>query len=744
MTPPPLDGSALLLRPQAGSGAAALTAPNVFTSYECSRADIGVSSLASNIQETYAQCSEDLIVEGLLAARLALQGRAMSTLFYVEIGANHPVQTSNTYLLYRKHGASGVLVDANARLTDDLRRVRPRDLVLHTAVSAKTDPTLTFSVCEVSEVSSLAVKHIESFCTGAETVSMSVPNLHVNDLLSLYTDRQVDFLSIDVEGVDLEILEALNLSRFRPLVIQCEPREHFIPGTAQQMVKLLHQRGYTLVARTSINLIFVDSASLDVTEPSPQICSFDIFDTLISRRCVDPQRVFDLVETASGIIGFAAARRASEVAVAGQGTTLDMIYAELATRLGLETTTLDTLKQVEIDAELAQVIPVAENLTKVKPGDLLLSDMYLPADVISNLLNRAGLDVPVGLVVTADGKQSGRIWPHVKTSFRVTRHLGDNRLSDVESPTRFGIVSEHTRVTEPTPVEQWCLDSGLRALGEIMRAARLRISAPNPVLRKLLLVQTQFNFPLLFLGSIALHRYALSKNAQRLLFASRDCHLWHGLFKTLYPEQMQTEYFYTSRRARIQGSQGYRDYAAERLCKGALLIDLCGSGWSSARLLQSLGLEGRGLYFLHRIPAVPLYERQHPTPDNCEMGATIGATRQGLDHVRLEMSNYALHGSVIDIRQIAGTPVPVFDIDERLEAERNMVAAQVTCFRSMASEIPGRISTDTIRFQDADLIEIAARLYSLLSQDQSLTAAYAVSHHREDLRTLSALKLLPE
>ena len=55
---------------------------------------------------------------------------ALFLVFYVEIGANHPIQTSNTYLLYKKYNGHGVLVDADAELIPTLEKVRPRDEVI--------------------------------------------------------------------------------------------------------------------------------------------------------------------------------------------------------------------------------------------------------------------------------------------------------------------------------------------------------------------------------------------------------------------------------------------------------------------------------------------------------------------------------------------------------------------------------------------------------------------------------------
>jgi hypothetical protein len=71
--------------------------------------------------ETDARNGEDAIVESLLAARFGLAGRGLDTLFYVEIGVTRPLRASSTDLLSRRHGATGVLVAANADLIDELR-----------------------------------------------------------------------------------------------------------------------------------------------------------------------------------------------------------------------------------------------------------------------------------------------------------------------------------------------------------------------------------------------------------------------------------------------------------------------------------------------------------------------------------------------------------------------------------------------------------------------------------------------
>ena len=112
---------------------------NAYIRGECERAGVTPAVLDTFISETYAQQNEDLIVEALLTPVLRRAGRPLSSIFYIEIGANHPFQTSNTYLFHRKHGAKGVLVEANHQLVQQLKAARPKDEVIEAAVSARHD-----------------------------------------------------------------------------------------------------------------------------------------------------------------------------------------------------------------------------------------------------------------------------------------------------------------------------------------------------------------------------------------------------------------------------------------------------------------------------------------------------------------------------------------------------------------------------------------------------------------------------
>jgi FkbM family methyltransferase len=230
-------------------------AANPFIEYEIGRLKLKPAPIGTTIRETYAQCNEDLIVEALLRAKFIDAARDISTVRYLEVGGNHPVQTSSTYLLYRAWGGQGYIVEANAGLAQRLRSTRPRDVVIQTAVSNKFEETVSFHVHELDELSSLSVENIKHFdaLPGAVSRIETVPNIHINALFDAYIKFPLDFMSIDIEGLDLPVLQALDPAH-RPTVLQVECVDLTLLAKLRET---LEPRGYRLAAMTEVNVIFV-------------------------------------------------------------------------------------------------------------------------------------------------------------------------------------------------------------------------------------------------------------------------------------------------------------------------------------------------------------------------------------------------------------------------------------------------------------------------------------------------------
>lgn len=218
---------------------------------------------ASWIFESYSQYGEDRIMLALLRAQVCdRESRSFQSIKYIEIGGNHPVRNSNTWLLY-KLGCSGTLVEANPKLASLLSQVRPRDQVVPVAVVPDAQERVLLHLGKYDELSSLRADHIESFGDfnglGGIERAISVPAININTLLE-QTPDPLDYLSIDVEGLDVDLLEALDFARFQPAFIQAEPSEHFLRGNTNRMIDVMQRNNYVLLARTEGNCIFRENS----------------------------------------------------------------------------------------------------------------------------------------------------------------------------------------------------------------------------------------------------------------------------------------------------------------------------------------------------------------------------------------------------------------------------------------------------------------------------------------------------
>ena len=226
--------------------------------------DLGVRlpDLPVRAVELYGQAGEDLIVQSLLEAEALRRGVDLRQERYLEIGGNHPVAGSATFLLAEQLGMRGVLVEANPDLIADLARGRPGDVVVHGAIQTDDVETVELWVPRFSEIASLDPGFSSSWGGGwaGSSSPVRVPALRSSDVIRDHLGgRAPVFLSIDVEGMDLPLLRDFDFEAYRPWVVQAEPSEDYIPGNTDDMVEHLGTHGYELVGKTYVNLLFRDA-----------------------------------------------------------------------------------------------------------------------------------------------------------------------------------------------------------------------------------------------------------------------------------------------------------------------------------------------------------------------------------------------------------------------------------------------------------------------------------------------------
>ena len=213
---------------------------------------------AVDSKASYSQCGEDRIIAFLF------QKLQIPRPTYLDLGANEPVALSNTYLFYR-HGSRGVCVEADPALCRKFRRKRPRDVCLNVAVAAESGAAMLLHVFErsASGLTTLSQEWAEhgQKAGGYQIKStVSVPTVGINDLLRENFPSPPNLLSVDIEGLDLAVLERIDLRSCRPDVICAETFVPFAPETGFKDVGIserLHSQGYRVFADTWINTIYV-------------------------------------------------------------------------------------------------------------------------------------------------------------------------------------------------------------------------------------------------------------------------------------------------------------------------------------------------------------------------------------------------------------------------------------------------------------------------------------------------------
>lgn len=189
--------------------------------------------------------------------------------------------------------------------------------------------------------------------------------------------------------------------------------------------------------------------------------SFDIFDTLIVRKCGNPQEVFNIVaqkyseQYNSQIANFKQLRLDAEKQVRLHTTKNEVsvhdIYNVIANKVGVSTA--QVLMNLEKETELEVCVankPIVDlyNQVKNKRNTFIVSDMYLDGSFITRLLGKCGIDLPNKVYVSIDYNQTKRNRQLFRTVLKEAHwhawnmiHIGDNFISDYLNPKLLGMHS---------------------------------------------------------------------------------------------------------------------------------------------------------------------------------------------------------------------------------------------------------------------------------------------------------------
>jgi FkbM family methyltransferase len=209
------------------------------------------------VKNTYAQAGEDVIMKFLFDLR------NIPTPTYLDLGVNSPDQHNNTYLFY-KAGASGVCIDANAALIKAVKDMRPRDIVLNVGVGIDDNTEADFYVFNDHALNTFdreEAEFRERHGTFKIEKKIKVKLASINKIISDNYDTYPDILSMDIEGLDLEVLKTLDFNKYPVPVIcveTCTYSENHIKPKNQNILDFMASNDYFVYGDTYINTIFVN------------------------------------------------------------------------------------------------------------------------------------------------------------------------------------------------------------------------------------------------------------------------------------------------------------------------------------------------------------------------------------------------------------------------------------------------------------------------------------------------------
>jgi len=204
-------------------------------------------------QKSYAQEGEDLILYRMIYGKIE-KG------FYVDVGAHHPKRFSNTYFFYEQ-GWQGINIEPMPGSKRNFDKVRTRDINLEIPINS-TEKELTYYIFNDPALNGFSkdlslLRNQSPDYRIIKTVNMKTKTLSsvLNEHLS--GEQKINLLSIDVEGLDLEVLKSNDWRNYKPDFIMVEEKEFNIVQPEQSNIfSFLKQMNYQLVAKTLSTLIF--------------------------------------------------------------------------------------------------------------------------------------------------------------------------------------------------------------------------------------------------------------------------------------------------------------------------------------------------------------------------------------------------------------------------------------------------------------------------------------------------------
>jgi len=202
--------------------------------------------------KSYSQEGEDLILTRILGEKK--EG------FYIDVGAHQPKRFSNTFLFY-KRGWRGINIEARPGSKKIFDKIRPHDINVEVPISSENKILKYYMFNEpalngFSEEMSNSKNGLKDYKIIKEIDLQTKTLKEVLDS-NVMKDQHIDFMTIDVEGLDYDVLLSNDWVKYKPSIILIEDNEFDLHNMEKSKVyNYLIQKGYSLIVKIFNTLFF--------------------------------------------------------------------------------------------------------------------------------------------------------------------------------------------------------------------------------------------------------------------------------------------------------------------------------------------------------------------------------------------------------------------------------------------------------------------------------------------------------
>lgn len=211
---------------------------------------------------SYSQAGEDRLINFIIYFFTNID---QNNIHYIDIGANHPTKENNTYFFYQKNG-KGILIEPNKELCEIAQAQRPRDIIINAGIKFDEKDSATYYSFNCNALNTFDKNRMEFTLAHGHTLieEFEIPLLNINQIIEdNLPNVPIDLISIDVEGVDFQILKTIDFKKHRPKILCIEANKpSFEFGVKDEIITFMENLDYVLMGDTTINYVFLEKAQL--------------------------------------------------------------------------------------------------------------------------------------------------------------------------------------------------------------------------------------------------------------------------------------------------------------------------------------------------------------------------------------------------------------------------------------------------------------------------------------------------